>query len=134
MVYVPGPNAERRSPQLITPDGMVLGLQLDEGRTFTRLLEELTVPLGRGDLFVLYTDGMTEAMNSDGDCFGDTRLADLIAQHADLAADQLRERILREIDAFTGSALQQDDMTMVLLRVEQVGPTVGAPALAHADA
>ena len=134
MVYVPGPYAERRSPQLMTPDGMVLGLQLDEGRTFNRLLEEVTVPLGRGDLFVLYTDGMTEAMNSDGDCFGDTRLADLIAQHADLAADQLRERILREIDAFTGSAVQQDDMTMVLLRVEHVGPTVGAPALAHADA
>ena len=134
MVYVPGPYAERRSPQLMTPDGMVLGLQLDEGRTFNRLLEEVTIPLGRGDLFVLYTDGMTEAMNSAGDCFGDTRLADLIAQHADLPAEQLRERILREIDAFTGSALQQDDMTMVLLRVEQVGHPVGEPALAHADA
>ena len=134
MVYVPGPYAERRSPQLMTPDGMVLGLQLDEGRTFNRLLEEVTIPLGRGDLFVLYTDGMTEAMNSAGDCFGDTRLADLIAQHADLAAEQLRERILREIDAFTESALQQDDMTMVLLRVEQVGHPVGEPALAHADA
>ena len=134
MVYVPGPYAERRSPQLMTPDGMVLGLQLDEGRTFNRLLEEVTIPLGRGDLFVLYTDGMTEAMNSAGDCFGDTRLADLIAQHADLAAEQLRERILREIDAFTGSSLQQDDMTMVLLRVEQVGHPVGEPALAHADA
>ena len=134
MVYVPGPYAERRSPQLMTPDGMVLGLQLDEGRTFNRLLEEVTIPLGRGDLFVLYTDGMTEAMNSAGDCFGDTRLADLIAQHADLPAEQLRERILREIDAFTGSALQQDDMTMVLLRVEHVGHPVDEPALAHADA
>ena len=134
MVYVPGPYAPDRSPQLMTPDGMVLGLQLDEGRTFNRLLEEVTVPLGRGDLFALYTDGLTEAMNSEGDCFGDTRLADLIARHADLPADQLRERILREIDAFTGSALQQDDMTMVLLRVEEVGQPVGAPTLAHADA
>ena len=48
--------------------------------------------------------------------------------------DQLRERILREIDAFTGSALQQDDMTMVLLRVEPVGHPVGTQTLAHADA
>ncbi len=134
MVYVPGPYADLRPPQLMTPDGMVLGLQLDEGRTFGRLLEEMTVPLGRGDLFVLYTDGLTEAMNSEGDCFGDARLASLVAQHADLAADELRERILREIDAFTDSALQQDDMTMVLLRVEEVGQSVGAPALAHADA
>jgi serine phosphatase RsbU (regulator of sigma subunit) len=134
MVYVPGPYAAERSAQLMTPDGMVLGLQLDQGRTFKRLLDEVTVPLGRDDLFVLYTDGLTEAMNSEGDCFGDTRLADLIARHADLPADQLRERILREIDAFTGSALQQDDMTMVLLRVEEVGHPVGTPIVAHADA
>ena len=33
---------------------------------FNRLLEEVTLPLGRGDLFVLYTDGISEAMNADG--------------------------------------------------------------------
>ena len=87
-----------------------------------------------GDLIVLYTDGITEAMNADGECFGDARLASLIGQHADLPADELRERILREIDSFTESALQQDDMTMVVLRVEQVGEALFAPALAHADA
>jgi serine phosphatase RsbU (regulator of sigma subunit) len=67
-------------------------------------------------------------MNVDGECFGDARLASLIGQHADLSADELRERILREIDSFTESALQQDDMTMVVLRVEQVGEALSAPA------
>jgi serine phosphatase RsbU (regulator of sigma subunit) len=134
LIYVPGPYAPRRKPQLMAPDGLVLGLTLDQGRTFTRLLEEVTIPLGRGDLVVLYTDGITEAMNADGECFGDARLASLIGQHADLSADELRERILREIDAFTASALQQDDMTMVVLRVEQVGEVLTSPALAHADA
>jgi sigma-B regulation protein RsbU (phosphoserine phosphatase) len=134
LVYVPGPYSPRRKPQLIAPDGLVLGLTLDQGRTFNRLLEEVTVPLGAGDLFVLYTDGITEAMNHDGECFGDARLASLIGQHADLPTDELRERILREIDSFTESALQQDDMTMVLLRVEQVGAARTSPALAHADA
>jgi phosphoserine phosphatase RsbU/P len=109
-------------------------LQLDEGRTFVRLLEEVTLPIGRGDLFVLYTDGLSEAMNADGDCFGDNRLATLIGEHADLGGDELRERILREIDAFTNSAVQQDDMTMVVLRVEQVGQASATAALAHADA
>jgi serine phosphatase RsbU (regulator of sigma subunit) len=134
LIYVQGPYAQRRKPQLMTPDGLVLGLTLDQGRTFNRLLEEVTIPLGRGDLFVLYTDGITEAMNHEGECFGDARLASLIGQHADLPADELRERILREIDAFTDSALQQDDMTMVVLRVEEVGEGLTAPALAHADA
>jgi serine phosphatase RsbU (regulator of sigma subunit) len=135
LVYVPGPYASDRTPQLLAPDGLVLGLQLDEGRSFVRLLEEVTVPLGRGDLFVLYTDGLTEAMSSDGDCFGDSRLASLIGQHADLPADELRERILRDIDAFTDSALQQDDMTMVAMRIEEVGQGLLTPAMAvHADA
>jgi serine phosphatase RsbU (regulator of sigma subunit) len=120
MIYMPGPYARPRQPQLLTPDGLVLGLQLDEGRTFTRLLEEVTLPLGTGDLFVLYTDGMSEAMNAHGDCFGDARLADVVGSHADLPADELRERILRDLEAFAGSAAQHDDMTMVLLRVDEM--------------
>ena len=119
LVYVPGPYAQRRKPQLMAPDGLVLGLTLDQGRTFNRLLEEVAIPLGRGDLIVLYTDGITEAMNGDGECFGDARLASLIGQHADLSADELRERILREIEAFVGSADQHDDMTMILMKVDR---------------
>ena len=99
------------------PDGMVLGLQLDNGERFDSLLEEVTLPIGAGDLFVLYTDGITEAMNAAGECFGDGRLAILAAQHADLPFDELRERILRDIGTFVGSSPQQDDMTMVLVRV-----------------
>ena len=120
LIYMPGSYSPERTPQLIAPDGLVLGLQLDGGQTFTRLLEEVTLPLGPGDLFVLYTDGMSEAMNPEGDCFGDARLAALVGAHPDLSADELRERILRDIGVFAGSAAQHDDMTMVLLRVDEV--------------
>jgi sigma-B regulation protein RsbU (phosphoserine phosphatase) len=121
LIYVPGPYAPSRTPRLLAPDGMVLGLQLDEGRTFSRLLEEVTLPIGPGDVFLLYTDGISEAMNDTGECFGDVRLAELVGQHADLPSDELRERILRDVGTFAGSAAQQDDMTMVLLRVEDIG-------------
>ena len=84
LIYVPGPDAASRTPQVLTPEGMVLGLQFDLGDTFDRLLEEVTLPLGRGDLFVLYTDGISEAMNPQGDCFGDQRLVELAERHADL--------------------------------------------------
>jgi sigma-B regulation protein RsbU (phosphoserine phosphatase) len=126
LIYVPGPSAASRAPRLLTPDGLVLGLQLDEGRTFSRLLEEATLSLTPGDVFLLYTDGISEAMNVDGECFGDTRLAELVGQHADLPADELRERILRDISAFAGPASQHDDMTMVLLRVEQMAAVENA--------
>ena len=125
LIYMPGAYVADRAPQLVAPDGLVLGLQLDEGVTFTRLLEEVTLPLGPGDLFMLYTDGLSEAMNPEGDCFGDARLADLVGAHPDLPADQLRERILRDIATFAGDAPQHDDMTMVLLRVDEVADPVG---------
>jgi serine phosphatase RsbU (regulator of sigma subunit) len=57
-------------------------------------------------------------MNAEGDYFGDARLADLAQQHADLPSDELSLRILGEVKAFTGSAAQHDDMTMVLLKIE----------------
>jgi phosphoserine phosphatase RsbU/P len=117
LVYVPGPYAESRASRTLQPDGMVLGLQFDTGDLFSRTLAEVTLPLGLGDLFLLYTDGISEAMNVDGDCFGDTRLADLACLHADLASDDLRDCILGEVQAFAGSAAQHDDMTMVLLKI-----------------
>ncbi len=85
---------------------------------FNSLLEEMVVPLTPGDLFVLYTDGMTEAMDAAGDCFGDERLGAIIEEHAGLPCEELRERILRELAAFVGGGPQQDDMTMLLLKVD----------------
>ena len=123
MIHLPAASALTAAPgvrraQVETPDGMVLGLKIDNGEMFERLLVEVTVPLAAGDLFLLFTDGLSEAMNSAGDCFGEARLAALVEEHADVEPDVLRERILREIDAFTGAAPQHDDMTMLLVKME----------------
>jgi serine phosphatase RsbU (regulator of sigma subunit) len=61
---------------------------------------------------------MSEAMNAQGDYFGDHRLGALVEEHGDLPSDELRERILREIRGFVGAAPQQDDMTMLLMKVD----------------
>jgi sigma-B regulation protein RsbU (phosphoserine phosphatase) len=103
---------------VLAPDGLVLGLQIDNGEMFDNLLQEETVPLTAGDLFVLYTDGITEATSASGDWFGDGRLASTVEAHGALPFDTLHEHILTEIRAFVGSAPQHDDMTMLLVRVE----------------
>ncbi len=74
LIYVPGPYGGPDGAQILTEGGIVLGLQLDTGDLFAQLLPETTIPLGPGDLFLFYTDGLSEAMNPDGDCFGDERL------------------------------------------------------------
>jgi serine phosphatase RsbU (regulator of sigma subunit) len=118
LMYLPGADGAGADVRVLSPEGMVLGLTLDDGQVFTRLLEEATLPLGAGDLFVLFTDGITEAMNEAGDCFGDERLGALIRQHGRLPVATLRDRILREVESFVGPATQQDDMTMLFVRVE----------------
>ena len=118
LIYRPGEQSASRVPQVLLPDGLVLGLQIDDGSLFNGLLEESTIPLGAGDLFLLYTDGISEAMNTAGECFGDERLAQLIGDHGDLQSEALRERIVSEVTAFTGGAAQHDDMTLVLLKMD----------------
>jgi len=112
------------APQVhvLAPDGLVLGIQIDDGgRLFERLLTEETLQLHQGDVLLFYTDGITEAMNDESDCFGEGRLGEIVAEHGDLPPEQLRERILREIEAFVAGAPQHDDMTMILLKVEALG-------------
>lgn len=105
---------------ILAPDGMVLGLRIDDGQRFEGLLVEDTLTLGPDDILVFFTDGISEAMNAESECFGESRLAGLVEEHADLPFEEMRERILREIEAFVGDAPQHDDMTMILLKVQDV--------------
>jgi sigma-B regulation protein RsbU (phosphoserine phosphatase) len=100
---------------------MVVGLQIDGAAAkFDELLEEQQIRLDVGDVIVFYTDGITEAMNSKSDLFGESRLSRIVEEHGHLESGELRERILREIEAFVGSADQHDDMTMVLIKVAEM--------------
>jgi sigma-B regulation protein RsbU (phosphoserine phosphatase) len=106
--------------QSLVPSGLVVGLRIPGAQEkFMELLEEQRIDLRKGDVIALYTDGITEAMNARSDLFGDARLSRLVAEHGQLEAADLRERILREIEAFVGQADQHDDMTMILIKVEE---------------
>jgi sigma-B regulation protein RsbU (phosphoserine phosphatase) len=104
--------------QLLAPDGMVLGLRLPGAATrFEQLLTEYTRPIGPGDVIVLYTDGVTEAMDGEGELFGDAALAHVVSSHHTLDAAGIRERVLRDVKAFVGDAEPHDDMTMVVIKI-----------------
>ena len=123
MIVAPGARLGVLPPiKVLAPDGLVVGLTLDDGTLFESLLEEVTVPLAPGDLFMLFTDGMSEMMNPEHDCFGETRLGEIAGEHRALPLDQLADRLVAEVRAFGAGAGQHDDMTMLLLRVEPVTP------------
>ncbi len=112
-----GPAGERRS-EILTPDGMVLGLNLDGGQRFERCLEELSIPLQQGDLFFFFTDGISEAMDAAGDCFGETRLASFLEAHAEQSPEAIRDRLVEDVAAFVQNQPQHDDITMIILKID----------------
>ena len=116
LIYMRGGGSGANADILI-PSGLVVGLDGFQSH-FEHLIEEASLRVGRGDIAVLFTDGISEAMNEADEPFGEDRLSRLVEAHADLSAEALRERILVEVDTFVGSADQHDDMTLVLLKID----------------
>jgi phosphoserine phosphatase RsbU/P len=123
LIHVPANQpAGLRKARLLAPDGLVVGLQIDDGAMFDTILREQTIAVAPGDLIVWFTDGISETMNEAFDCFGEERLAQVVEQYAHLPFDQLRSYILAELRAFAAGADQHDDMTMILMKIEAGGP------------
>jgi serine phosphatase RsbU (regulator of sigma subunit) len=104
--------------RVLAPPG--LGLGMDAGDRFEQILEEAVTPLRSGDVFLFFTDGLTEAMNERSELFGESRLRELLESGVGAgegAVAELKERILAEVRRFVGSAAPQDDMTLVILKV-----------------
>jgi len=122
LLYAPGPRAADRTPRLIAPEGMVLGLDLSDSGMFARLLQEDVLTLAPGDVVLLFTDGVTEAMNERSEYFGEARLMAALEATRDQPFGPLKDGLLRRLRAFVGEAEQHDDMTMVLLRLPEERP------------
>ncbi|MFQ5772432.1 MAG: PP2C family protein-serine/threonine phosphatase, partial [bacterium] len=95
--------------------GIALGLE--KGEIFAQNIKEEVIPFNKDDLFVFYTDGFTEAMNKDKEEFGEQRLLASMADNSSDSARQHLERVFTEVKKFMGKALQQDDMTMVIVKI-----------------
>ncbi|HEX9075871.1 MAG TPA: GAF domain-containing SpoIIE family protein phosphatase, partial [Anaerolineae bacterium] len=79
-------------------------------------LEDHEVTLELGDLVLMYTDGVTEAMNALEEEFGAERLADLVATHGHKSAEAVVDEILNAVKEFTGGGPYADDLTMVIVK------------------
>jgi phosphoserine phosphatase RsbU/P len=107
----------KRNSQTVAPiksPGMVVGI--DSGNVFDRLTADFAVPLERDDCLVLYTDGVTEALNTDGDEFGLDRMIQSVRASATDGAQTIVKRIIEEVRNFTGSVPQNDDITLIAIR------------------
>jgi phosphoserine phosphatase RsbU/P len=89
-----------------TPLGLVEGMIYEERKTL----------VGPGDLLVLYTDGVTEAMNGAQELFGAERLENLVARSGGAQAPVVLELIEEAVRSFAAGEPQSDDMTVVVAK------------------
>jgi len=86
--------------------------------------EQADVPLVTGDRVVLYTDGVTEAMNDEDEMYGEERFYQLVDRlPADLSAAAMVDEVVKDLREFLGELEPGDDVTVMALRVlEGAGP------------
>jgi sigma-B regulation protein RsbU (phosphoserine phosphatase) len=94
----------------LTADNMVLGVDADE------VYRQTAVQLHAGDILLLYTDGLTEAMNFNQELFGKTRLVEAFKNGGD-TAELVTENILWALRKFVGMTDQTDDITMIVAKI-----------------
>lgn len=92
-------------------EGLPMGIDDENSYGLSKL------QLESGDIVVLYTDGITEAWDTQKNEWGISRLQQKIAEYSTLNAKEIVERIITEIDQFAEGAEQHDDMTLVILKV-----------------
>lgn len=95
-----------------------LGIGLDNTHTFAEVLQEQRIKLKKEDIFVFYTDGVTEARNAKDEEFKETRLRDLVVRSSKQAARQIKETLVDEVTGFVGSSKYHDDFTFVVAKVQ----------------
>ncbi len=107
---------ESNSCYFLNPRGMPLGISLPDGVSFEKSLESDKVQLKKDDMLIVYTDGITEAMNKLGEQFGNDRLIQFIRDNSDLHPKDFASKLDFEINKFTGGAPQNDDITLVVIK------------------
>ena len=112
-------NAGHNPPLLVREDGTVE--KLSDGGLVLGMFENIVYDAGRvemrkGDTLVIYSDGVTETWDPDGEEYGEESLLALVVRERRLAAEELQNSILRAIEGFEAGARATDDRTIVVLK------------------
>lgn len=102
--------AKDQSIEELMPTGIFVGVAEDQDYT------SRTVNLKDDDMLVLFTDGITESNNAEGEMFEKQRLKSLIMNHRELPAEGILEKILEAVNDFAGNQPQFDDITLMVIK------------------
>ncbi|MEP7070756.1 MAG: GAF domain-containing SpoIIE family protein phosphatase [Verrucomicrobiota bacterium] len=100
--------------ETVKPPGMAVGI--DSGSVFDRITHDFAIPLERDDCLILYTDGVTEALDGNGDEFGFERMTQSVRANATNGAPAIVNGLISDVRIFIGAQAQNDDITLIAIR------------------
>ena len=100
----------------LNPRGFPVGISLPDPELFKKSIESDTIQLAEDDILLIYTDGITEAMNNRRELFSEERLLDVIRKYGNLPSQEFTEKLKDEIHSFTEGFEQNDDITFVAVK------------------
>ncbi|MFL6246541.1 MAG: PP2C family protein-serine/threonine phosphatase [Thermoanaerobaculia bacterium] len=108
----------KASGEVMTLSPRGIGVGMTSPRMFSAICERATITTGTGDLLILYSDGVNEAMNERHEEFGDERLLAIVRERISsaMSAEEVRAVLVDAVDAFRGTAPAHDDMTLVVVK------------------
>ncbi len=101
---------KKRKVDILHTPGTWLGARHD----IDRVTVDAMLMLEEGDVLILYTDGLTEAMNDSGEQFGIERFSDVVEAHQDESPAEIRDHVIRAVRAWSNH--QEDDISLLLAR------------------
>jgi serine phosphatase RsbU (regulator of sigma subunit)/anti-sigma regulatory factor (Ser/Thr protein kinase)/transposase len=104
----------------LKPKGIPVGINVPDQDLFRKTISVEKLTLRQDDMLVIYTDGITEAMNPAREQFGEARLLAAIKRFGHLTAQEFSDALNEEIHEFTAGALQNDDITLVAIKEKTV--------------
>ena len=93
-----------------------LGLGIIRNKDYLKHIQKKEYNYSPGDIMVLYTDGIVEASNADGEEFGFERLKKILFDHRDLNTKQISDILVNELYNFTGTRYLNDDYTFLVIK------------------
>ncbi len=98
---------------------LLRGVNMPLGFPEKEPFRHISVQFKPGDLFVFYSDGLTESKNVDGSLYGEKRLVDFIQANARVEPESLIKSIWNDVAAFSHSEIFDDDVTCVLIKINK---------------
>ncbi|MEO0688225.1 MAG: SpoIIE family protein phosphatase, partial [Cyanobacteria bacterium J06649_11] len=106
----------RKNGDLECIDTIDLGFPLGLESDISQFIAQTQIDLNPGDGIVLYTDGITEAESSDGIHYGLSKLCELVQRHWPLPAEEIRRRVIQDVQLHIGANRVFDDITLLVLK------------------